>query len=117
MQAFRLLLGENDMLAYLAMMSPRLGELQRVLKATGSIYLHCDPTASHYLKLLMDATFGPMNFRNELIWRRTYAHGSSRRFGPVHDVILYYTKTDRYLWNAITQPHEREYLDSKYRFS
>src|SRR5208283_498180 len=71
MQAFRTFLGENDMLAYLSMMAPRLVELRRVLKPTGSIYLHCDPTASHYLKMLMDAIFHPGNFRNELIWKRT----------------------------------------------
>ena len=70
MQAYRTFLGENDMMAYLAMMAPRLVELRRVLKPTGSIYLHCDPTASHYLKLLMDAVFGPVNFRNEIIWVR-----------------------------------------------
>ena len=67
--------GDNDMLAYLSMMAPRLVELRRVLKPTGSIYLHCDPTASHYLKMLMDAVFGPANFRNEIIWKRTQAHG------------------------------------------
>ena len=77
MQAFRKLLGENDMLAYLAMMAPRLVELRRVLKPTGSIYLHCDPTASHYLKLLLDAVFGPENFRNEIIWKRTTAHSDA----------------------------------------
>jgi site-specific DNA-methyltransferase (adenine-specific) len=76
MQAFRTFLGETDMLAYLAMMAPRLVELQRALKGTGSIYLHCDPAASHYLKLLMDAVFGPLSFRNEIVWRRTW-QGSS----------------------------------------
>ena len=70
LQAFRLFLGDNDMLAYLSMMAPRLVELHRVLKPTGSLYLHCDPTASHYLKMLLDAIFGPENFRNEIIWRR-----------------------------------------------
>ncbi len=74
MVAFRTLLGESDMLAYLSMMAPRLVELHRVLKPTGSIYLHCDPTASHYLKLLLDAVFGPENFLNEIIWKRTTAH-------------------------------------------
>ena len=82
-------------MAYLAMMAPRLVELRRVLKPTGSIYLHCDPTASHYLKLLMDAVFGPENFRNEIVWKRTSAHSMrAKRFGPVHDdILLYYTKT------------------------
>jgi len=76
MRAFRTLLGGSDMLAYLAMMAPRLVELRRVLKDTGSIYLHCDPTASHYLKMLMDGVFGPSNFRNEVIWKRTTSHGT-----------------------------------------
>lgn len=71
MQGFRTILGENDMLAYLSMMAPRLKELRRVLKSTGSIYLHCDPTASHYLKILMDAIFCPINFKNEITWKRT----------------------------------------------
>src|SRR5438105_4328244 len=76
LQAFRRLLGTNDMLAYLTMMTQRLVELRRVLKPTGSLYLHCDSTASHYLKILMDAIFGVRNFRNEIIWKRTFAHGS-----------------------------------------
>ena len=88
-QAFRTFLGDTDMLAYLAMMAPRLLELRRVLKPTGSIYLHCDPTASHYLKMLLDAVFGASMFRNEIVWQRTGAHGSSRRFGPIHDTILF----------------------------
>ncbi len=92
MQAFRKLLGENDMLAYLAMMAPRLVELRRVLKLTGSIYLHCDPTASHYLKLLLDAVFGPENFRNEIIWKRHNARSSEQRWPRVHDVLLFYSK-------------------------
>ena len=74
MQAFHTFLGGNDMMAYLAMMAPRLVELRRVLKPTGSLYLHCDPTASHYLKLLCDAVLGKDNFRNEIIWKRTNAH-------------------------------------------
>ena len=81
-------LGENDMMAYLAMMAARLIELHRVLKPTGSLYLHCDPTASHYLKILLDAVFGKENFRNEIIWKRSSAHNSAKRFGPVHDIIF-----------------------------
>ena len=77
MRAFRTFLGGNDMMAYLAMMAPRLVELRRVLKETGSIYLHCDPTASHYLKMLMDAVFGPQTFRNEIVWKRTSAHNDA----------------------------------------
>jgi site-specific DNA-methyltransferase (adenine-specific) len=103
MQAFRRFLGTNDMLAYLTMMAPRLVELRRVLKTTGSIYLHCDPTASHYLKLLLDSVFGPINFRNEIIWRRTRAHNDAKltRYGAVHDVLLFYSKTDKRIFNRI----------------
>jgi len=75
MRAFRTFLGESDMMAYLAMMAPRLVDLRRVLREAGSIYLHCDPTASHYLKMLMDAVFDPRHFRNEIIWQRALAKG------------------------------------------
>ena len=92
LQAFRTLLGRNDLSAYLVMMAPRLVELHRVLKPTGSIYLHCDPTASHYLKILMDAIFGAAGFCNEIIWRRTGAHATTRRWPKLHDVILFYGK-------------------------
>ncbi len=99
MQAFRTLLGESNMLAYLAMMAPRLVALHRALKPTGSIYLHCDTTASHYLRLLMDAIFGPGNFQNEIIWKRTSSHSGSRRFGPIHDTLFFYSKSPKYIWN------------------
>ncbi len=115
LQAFRVLLGPSDMMAYLVMMAPRLLEMRRVLKRTGSIYLHCDPTASHYLKLLMDAVFEARQFRNEVIWKRTSAHVNPRRWGPVHDVIIFYSKADSYLWNPATQPYELAHLKSKYR--
>jgi DNA modification methylase len=92
LQAFRSLLGTTDMLAYLSMMAPRLLELRRVLKPSGSIYLHCDPTASHYLKLLIDAIFGPEYFRNEIIWKRHNARSSEMRWPRVHDVLLFYSK-------------------------
>src|SRR5256714_10661252 len=82
-------LGGSDMMAYLSMMALRLIELRRVLKPTGSIYLHCDPTASHYLKIVMDAVFGPENFRNEIAWQRTSAHGdATTKFAAVHDALL-----------------------------
>ena len=101
MQAFRTFLGESDMLAYLAMMAPRLVELRRVLKSTGTIYLHCDPTASHYLKLLMDAVFDPRRFRNEIIWQRTIAKSLMTRQLPTnHDVILSFQRGDQPTWNA-----------------
>jgi len=92
MQGFRAFLGDTDMLAYLSMMAPRLTELQRVLRLTGSIYLHCDPTASHYLKMLMDATFAAKNFCGEIIWRRTASHVTARRWPRIHDVILHYAR-------------------------
>ncbi len=98
MQAFRTFLGDTDMLAYLAMMAPRLIELRRVLRPTGSLYLHCDPTASHYLKMLLDAVFGPAQFRNEIIWLRSKNPKGSqfemKRFSPFTDTILYYAKSD-----------------------
>lgn len=103
-------LGKNDLSAYLVMMAVRLLELHRVLKPTGSLYLHCDPTASHYLKVILDQIFGPRNFRNEVIWKRTSAHNDSRRWGRVHDVLLFYTKTDEYTWNPVYLPHDPEYL-------
>ena len=115
MQAFRKLLGTNDMLAYMSMMAPRLLELRRVLKPTGSLYLHCDPTASHFLKLLMDSVFGSRNFQNEVIWRRTGAHGRTKRWGPIHDTILFYTVSGQYKWNRVLQEYESGYLDSFYK--
>jgi len=117
MQGFHTFLDGTDMMAYLAMMAPRLVELRRVLKSAGTIYLHCDPTASHYLKMLMDAVFVPVNFRNEIIWKRTSAHSGARRYGPVHDTILMYSKSDTYCWNPIYQKYSSEYLDEFYRFS
>ena len=97
MQAFRTVLGDSDMLAYLSMMAPRLKELHRVLKPTGSIYLHCDPTASHYLKILLDAVFSVRNHRNEIVWRRTAGRKSGKQYGRVHDVLLFYAKSTRQL--------------------
>ncbi len=94
------------------MMAPRLVELQRALKPTGSVYLHCDPTASHYLKIVLDAIFGPTNFRSEIIWKRTSAHSSAKRHGAVHDVLLFYSKSDRFTWNQLYQPYEKEYLET-----
>jgi adenine specific DNA methylase Mod len=91
--AMRSFIGSNDVMAYLVMMTVRLLELHRVLKSTGSIYLHCDPTASHYLKVVMDTIWGPKNFRNEIVWKRTSSHSDAQRFGRVHDVIFYYAKS------------------------
>jgi adenine specific DNA methylase Mod len=110
MKAMYAYLGGCPMLAYLCMMAPRLLELKRVLKPTGSIYLHCDPTASHYLKLLMDAVFGTQNFRNEITWKRTSAHNDPKRYGANVDIILFYTKAEKYKWNAQYISHGEEYL-------
>lgn len=104
-------LGQNDTAAYLVSMAPCLSEVHRTLNDQGSIYLHCDPTASHYLKVLLDHLFGPENFRNEIIWKRTHAHSSSRRYGPIHDTILFYSKTPKYAWNQIHSQYRAEYLE------
>ena len=117
LQAMRQFLGQNDMMAYLTMMAPRMVELHRVLKPTGSIYLHCDPTASHYLKLLMDAVFGPTNFRNEIIWKRTSAHSDAKAMGRTHDVLLLYSKaSSSFLWNSQYQDYDPEYIRTHYRY-
>lgn len=115
MQSFRSMLGENDMLAYLSMMSPRLIELKRVLKQTGSIYLHCDCTASAHLRLLLDSIFSQGNFRNEIVWKRTSAHSDSSTCGNTHDNILFYSKSDRFLWNHQYQAYDESYLENHYR--
>ena len=118
MQAFRTILSENNMLAYLAMMAPRLVELHRAMKDTGSLYLHCDPTASHYLKLLLDAVFGPRRFRSEIVWKRSSAHSDTKQgrriHGHIHDVILFYTKAEDWTWNALYTPYDESYIESKY---
>jgi len=114
LEAMRKLVGTNDVLAYLVMMTARLFELHRVLKNTGSLYIHCDPTASHYLKVVLDAVFGPKLFCNEIIWKRTGSHGNAHRFGPVHDVILFYSKSATYTWNPMFGPYEKEYIEEKF---
>ncbi len=110
MRALRSFLKENDMMAYLTAMCIRLLELHRVLKTTGSLYLHCDPTASHYLKIVLDAVFGPENFRSEIIWKRTSAHSSSKRYGPIHDTILFYTRQADFTWNQLHTAYEADYV-------
>src|SRR6266404_5725457 len=101
MEAFHTFLKNSPMMAYLAMLAPRLVELHRVLKETGSLYLHCDPTASHFLKLLLDGIFDAENFRNELIWRRARAHNDAKitRFGSIHDVLLFYARSQNRVFN------------------
>lgn len=109
--ALRDVLDTNDVLAYLTMMAPRLLELHRVLKRSGTIYLHCDPTASHYLKLMMDAVFGPENMLNELIWKRTETKGDARRkFGALHDTILIYAKSNQYKFNPVYAIKTDDYI-------
>jgi site-specific DNA-methyltransferase (adenine-specific) len=111
LRAMRTFLKDNDMMAYLTHMAVRLIELHRVLKPTGSIYLHCDPTASHYLKVLMDAVFGKDSLANEILWQRTTPKGLAfTRFASNHDVILFYRKSDLYTWNAQYSPYSEEYL-------
>jgi len=110
-------IGQNDVMAYLVMMTSRLIELHRVLKPTGSLYLHCDPTASHYLKLVLDQVFGPTNFRNEIVWRRTNAKSLAfTRFASNHDVILRYSKSDKWAWNPRYTEHDPDYVAKFYRY-
>ena len=112
LRAMRSFLKESDVMAYLCMMAVRLLELHRVLRPTGCIYLHCDPTASHYLKILMDSIFGAVNFRNEVVWKRTSAHSSAKRYGPVHDVLLFYVKTDNFKWRPQYTKYDEAYLET-----
>lgn len=115
MRALRSFLGENDMMAYLTMMANRLLQLHRVLKATGSLYLHCDPTASHYLKIVLDGVFGKTNMRNEIIWRRTGAHNSAKRYGPIHDTIFFYSKSASFCWNRVFRPYLKGHVDTYFK--
>jgi len=107
-------IGANQMMAYLVMMTTRLIELHRVLKPTGSLYLHCDPTASHYLKIILDTIFGVGSYRNEIIWKRSHGHNSANRYGANHDTILFYGKTDNVTWNPVYQEYDPEYIDKHY---
>jgi site-specific DNA-methyltransferase (adenine-specific) len=109
--------GHNDLSAYLVMMAVRLVELHRVLKPTGSLYLHCDPTASHYLKMILDMIFEAKYFRNELIWKRTTAHANvGKRYGVINDSLLFYTKSSVYTWNLQYIPYTQEHLKNSYRY-
>lgn len=109
-------IGKNQMMAYLVMMAARLVELHRVLKPTGSLYLHCDPTASHYLKVVLDTIFGPERFLNEIIWKRTGAHSSAKRYGPIHDVLLFYSKSETFKWTDQRLAYDQAYLDKYYKY-
>ncbi len=111
-------MGRNPLTAYLVMMTARLVELRRVLKPTGSLYLHCDPTASHYLKVILDMIFGVENFRNEIVWKRTSAHNTTtRRLGDITDSILFYTKTDKYFFSSPKSQHDETYIEKFYKFT
>jgi len=114
-EAARLASGKG-MMSYLIFMAVRMLEMRRILKPDGSVYLHCDPTASHYLKLLMDSVFGRAAFQSEVAWKRTSSHNRARRWAPVHDVILYYG-LGKPAWNRVLQPLEAEYVARAYRLS
>lgn len=113
--AMRQFIGTNQMMAYLVMMTVRLIELYRVLKPNGSLFLHCDPTASHYLKILLDTIFEYRNFQNEITWKRTSTHSDAKKFPNISDTILFYSKTNQFTWNSIWVEHSQEYIDSHYR--
>ena len=118
LQALRSYLGESDVMAYLAMMSVRLIELKRCLKSTGSLYLHCDPSASHYLKIILDGIFGAENFRSEIVWRRSPAHNKlTRQYGPIHDTLLFYAKTANAYFRPGHTPYTKSYIASEFRFA
>lgn len=111
--AMRQFIGDNQMMAYLVMMAARLAELHRVLKPTGSLYLHCDPTASHYLKVVLDTIFGAQSFRNEVVWKRTSAHSDAKRYGAVHDSIFFYSKSGtKWTWNKQHLPRDVSALNT-----
>jgi len=109
-------IGNNQMMAYLVMMAARIFELHRVLKSSGSLYLHCDPKASHYLKIILDSIFGPEQFRNEIIWKRTSARSDSHRWNHIHDTLLFYTKSEHYTWNTLFTSYDKEYTKNFYRY-
>ncbi len=122
MTALRACIGTNQVMAYLVMMTVRLIELHRVLNPIGSLYLHCDPTASHYLKLILDTIFGPQNFRSEIVWRRTSAHSDTKQghvihMGRIHDVIFFYTKSDAVYRTELYQPYDEDYVKTFYRYT
>ena len=104
------------LLAYLSYMVERLLLMKGILKPTGSLYLHCDPAAAHYIKIMLDGIFGHENFRSEVIWKRSHAHNSARRWGPVHDTILFYSRTDKYRWNRTYQDYDQDYIDRYFKF-
>jgi site-specific DNA-methyltransferase (adenine-specific) len=117
LQAFREFMGPSDMMAYITMMAIRLFELRRILKTTGSLFLHCDPTASHYLKILLDQVFGIESFKNEIIWKRSQPKGHAyTRFASSHDVVLFYNKGKTAYFDTQYKPHDTAYLDGFYKY-
>jgi DNA modification methylase len=111
-------LGRGSLLAYLVHMTLRIVEIHRVLKPTGSFYLHCDPTASHYLKLVLDAVFCGQggDYLNEIVWKRTHSHGGAKRYGPIHDTILYYSKGADFRWNPQFAEYSDKYVEQFFKF-
>ena len=108
---------EGGMDGYLIWLNARLYEMKRLLKPTGSIYVHCDWHASHYIKVEMDKLFGYENFRNEIVWKRTAAHANARRSGSIHDIIFFYSKSGEYIWNDdVRQAYDQQYIDQYYRY-
>lgn len=120
MDSLRRFLGENDLMAYLTMMANRLLELHRVLKKTGSLYLHCDPTASHYLKVVLDGVFGATNYRSEINWKRSSAHSDAKQgrriYGNIRDALLFYSKSSEWTWNWLYTPYDQEYVENFYKY-
>ena len=110
-------LGRNSLMAYLIMMLIRIIEFKRILKDTGSLYLHCDPTACHYLKVILDLVFGINNFHNQIVWKRTSAHSSSLCWGKIQDNILFYSKSNNYIWNKVHIPNDKAYIEKFYNNS
>ncbi len=106
----------NSAMSYLIYMAVRMLELHRILKRTGSCYLHCDPTMSHYLKAVLDAVFGLDSFRNEIVWKRVTAHNDPSRYGAVHDIVLFYTKSEEWTWNRVFTQYAQEYVDRYYKY-
>ncbi|MFM6025891.1 MAG: DNA methyltransferase, partial [Dolichospermum sp.] len=107
-------LGKNSLSAYLVMMAIRLIELHRVLKSTGSLYLHCDTTASHYLKMILDLIFDARNFRNQITWKRTSSHSDAKKYARITDIIFYYVKTNEFTWNPQRLSYSEEYIKQYY---
>lgn len=108
---------EGGIQVYIDWMRNRVRHLHRILKPSGSLYLHCDPHASHYLKVMLDEVFMSTSFRNEVIWKRTGSHNSARRWGPQHDTILFYSKSDTFTWNKLFQAYDPSYIEDKFKYS